>query len=315
MDVKYFGFNLFNETNLIPLESYFKFIEQQNYISTTNSGNELRVYVDTISDEKFYKGLIVTVKDQKRFCKFSDKHSSMKIEVENLKGNDKLLEFNFFVIDKMTGLGIYQHYHQSCALNVFGRQIKMLFNQYRASTAETDLTVSEVDKGSKLSKNEKKLIRSKYNDRLLFSPLFKKENIEKLLSQCNSINSFEFEYSYLTENIKAATPLSKFVERKVEKLTFNKENGVKELASRIGAFVANIRPKRGKIFVEDSNGEQYPLKIFDMPDSFGKENYDSLVLKLDGLEINNFANHNYFNDLTSIFHKDEYSHIFGMEIA
>jgi hypothetical protein len=69
------------------------------------------------------------------------------------------------------------------------------------------------------------------------------------------------------------------------------------------------------VFVEDSEGQVLPLKIFEMPDCFGVVNYDSLVLKLDGLEIDKFSEHSFFNELTNIYGKDEYEHIFAMEIS
>jgi len=200
-------------------------------------------------------------------------------------------------------------------LNVFGQNIKSYYRRIRNSKIEVDLSLAESKKGSKLTKKEASNVRRKYNKKLNFAPLYKKENIEDLLKACENINSFEYEYSYITKDIRDATPLSKFVERKVEKLVFTKNNSVKEMAKSIGAFVKNIKPKRGKVFVEDQEGESFPLNIFDMPDCFGIVNYDSLVLKLNGLEINKFSEHNFYNELTNIFALEDYEHIFGMELA
>jgi hypothetical protein len=315
MDVRYFGFSLFTESKALSLLDFFQDIEREQYVAHKSNENEVRLYIDTKSDDLFYKGLVVTVKNQKRFCKFSGQNTIPKISVENLKGDDKLLDFNFFVVDKATGLGIYQHYHQSCAVNVFGQNLKGYYRKIRNAKIESDLAVAESLKGSKLEEKEKKLIRQKYTERLIFAPLHKKEDIEDLLASCNSINSFEYEYSHLTKEVRDATPLSRFVERKVEKIVFTRESSVVEKAKGIGTFIKNFNPKRGRVFVEDSEGQVLPLKIFEMPDCFGVVNYDSLVLKLDGLEIDRFSEHSFFNELTNIYGKDEYEHIFAMEIS
>ena len=315
MEVRYFGFSLFTESNNLTVEEFFTELEKEKYVSHMSNDNEVRTYIDTRSDDSFYKGVIVTIKDQKRFCKFTDRDSSFEITVENLKGNDKLLDFNFFIVHKVSGLGIYQHYHQSCAVNVFGQNIKTYYRKFRNAKLETELSVAENLKGDKLTEKESSTIRKKFNDRLYFAPLYKQDGIEELLKKCRSIKSFEYEYSYLTKEIKAATPLSRFVNRKVEKIVFNRETNIVEIAKGIGNFVKNMTPKRGRVHAENEHGQVLPIRIFDMPDSFGSVNYDHLVSKLDGLQVDEFSEHNFFNELTAIFSNKENEHIFGAEIA
>lgn len=314
MDVKYYGFRVEVDGIGISVSDLFAFFENEGCVIDDDMSNSRHFYFDTKTSSEYYKGLIVTVKDQKRFCRLTSESGSYQIAVENLKGKDKLLDFNFFIINKSNGLGLYQHYHQSCALNVFGTYLRKHFQQFRLSKCDAALELEKAANSGELSKRKATAVRKKFKAKLLFSPLVRREKLKEILEAYKNINAFEFEYSYISQEVRKATPLSRFVEIKKEKLTFNKQYSVKELASAVSSFVMNERPSRGRVFVEDDEGGRFPLQIFDMPDCFGIVDYDQLIIKLNGLDVEEFAKHSFINELTDIYESDDFAHIFGMEL-
>ncbi|QSX37621.1 P-loop NTPase family protein [Shewanella sedimentimangrovi] len=314
MDVKCLGFSVTVDNSAVGLNELFSFFENEGCIIDDEHLNQRRFYIDSVHNNNYYTGLVVTVKDQKKFCRLSDKNGNITIKVENLKGSEKLLEFNFFIVDKITGLGLYQHYHQSCSLNVFGQYLKKYHKILRNTKSESEISILEHKKGRSLNEAQRAKIRSKYRAKLTFAPLVRQEKLEEILNEFKKIKSFEFEYQYLTNDIRKATPLSKYVKRKREKLTFVSGSGVNVLANAISSFVDSEEAKSGRVFVEDYDGETFPLKIYNMPDCFGVEDFDALATKLNGLEVDRFHEHKYIKELISIIESEDYEHIFGMEI-
>jgi len=68
MQVKTYGFSLDTNSGYVSIGNLFSNLSQETKIIDAGKNNERRFYIDE-SDSKYYKGLVVTVKDQKAFCK------------------------------------------------------------------------------------------------------------------------------------------------------------------------------------------------------------------------------------------------------
>lgn len=309
MDVRYLGFHLAlegaGEMSFVNLAEH---LEETPEIFTNDSSSR-QIYIDSKSDDNWYKGLVVTIKDQRRFCRMSNTGDGFKIIVDDLLGDDRLLEFNFFIINKKNGLGLYQHYFHSCALNLFGEYLKRLFKSINTSNIATEIALEEA-RGGKLSKKRTTGIRKNNLVKLKFSPLVMQDSLESILTEYDKIKSFEFEYSVLTDDVRLGTPLSPYVRVKREKLYFESNSNFENLARDIASFVKREKPRAGRVQVEDLDGESTSLKIFDMPDCFMREDFEQVVRKLDGLELKHFSSHGTFDDLKSVAESDDYEHIF-----
>ncbi|WP_406611387.1 hypothetical protein [Agarivorans sp. JK6] len=315
MEVKCLGFSVSVDGGCVSLSELFTFFENEGCVVDANESNQRRFYFDTNSHDDYFKGLVVTVKDQKKFCRLTNENGGFQILVDNLQGDDKLLEFNFLIIHKVTGLGLYQHYYQSCSMNVFGKYLKRYHHQLKKALGDAEISTQATLEGSPLTEGRKQRIRKQFSGQLKFAPLVRQENLEAILKEYRKIKSFEFEYAYLDHEVRAATPLSGFVSRKIEKLSFLGDTSFKNsIAKAISAFTAGGAPKRGKVIVEDYDGESIPIKIFDMPDCFGVEDFDKLAAKLHGLDVDYFYSHEIFDDLIAVFESEEHEDVFGMEL-
>lgn len=154
MKVKYLGFEIRTEKNLISINDFI----ENNLNFELKDIFKRNVFIDC-ADIGYYKGLILTVKDQKAYCKLQGSVDDLEIKVENLSGHDKLIEFNFFVINKSTGKGLYQFYYQSTSLSKFKEILKRQFLGYRAillqNEYETNLKIGKSESRSKKDSNKK----------------------------------------------------------------------------------------------------------------------------------------------------------------
>jgi hypothetical protein len=270
---------------------------------------ERRIFFDEATNKNYYLGLVVTVKDQKRFCRLENNEGQIKITVENLKGDDKLMEFNFFVVNKRNGVGLYQHYHQSCGLNVFGTYLSSSF-KLLCDQATNDEIQMQVKREGGLSSDKERSIRKKFSGRLHFSQLVRKESLEKILNEYKSLKSFEYEVSALDAEDRPGVPLSRYAKKIRQKLTFSKSWTVPVLASAIAGAIQIISPRSGRVYALNEFDEDVSLRIFDMPDNFGEEDFDDVTLKLHDLDLNAFGAHQVSKELVALCQSDGLKHIF-----
>lgn len=276
---------------------------------------ERRFYIDCDSDVNYYIGLVVTVKNQKRFCKLQDDGGgAVKISVANLIGNDKLMEFNFFVLNKNNGIGLYQHYHQSCSLNSFGDYLKAYFRQCRDSMIAAEVEMIKLNNGE-VTDAEEKSVRKKYKGGLKFSQLVRKESLAIILSEFKKLKAFEYELSTLDAEIDDAVPLKPYLRKVREKLTFAPQWTCAALAKPIIDLIEKVKPSRGRVYAKNEVGEDVVLAIFNMPDNFGEENYDDVAAKLDNLDLSKIGEHRVPKELIALCRSDEVRHIFEAEVA
>lgn len=313
MKVKLYGFEVSSEGSNITLDDLLLDLQKNSGHPDKSQNIERRIYFDSNTDPKYHLGLVVTVKDQKRFCRLENDNNGIRITVENLTSKNKLMEFNFFAINKKNGIGIYQHYHQSCSVNVFGGYLKSRHKEIRERAIEDEINQTKHNNGE-ISKLEERKIRRKHSRSLNFSRLVKEETLEKILKEYKEVKSLEYEYPALTAIQKEGIPLSKYVSKRKEKLTFVRNLSAKEVASDLCKTITGIKPKRGRVHVVDFCDQDQSLKLFDIPDNFGEEEYDDVAMKLHNLDILDFANHKTTKELVETCQSEDYKHIFEANI-
>lgn len=309
MKVRMYGFEIESESASVPIAKLMDHLARNTGKPDQSHSIERRIFLDETTNINYYLGLVVTVKDQKRFCRLENNKGQIKITVENLTGDDKLMEFNFFVINKKNGIGLYQHYHQSCGLNVFGGYLISNHKHLREKFANDEIE-AHTRKEGELSANRERSIRKKYRGRLKFSQLVRKDSLEKILKECKALKAFEYEISALDVDVRSGIPLSKYVKKLREKLTFSQGWSVPVLASAIAGAVKELSPRNGRVYALNEFDEDVSLRIFDMPDNFGEEDFDDVALKLHNLDLNAFGSHEVANELVSLCQSDDLKHIF-----
>jgi hypothetical protein len=233
---------------------------------------------------EYCAGLVVTVKDQRTYCELVNSGGSLLVKVNELNHGSNLMEFNFFVFNKATGAGLYQHYHQSCSANSFGDLTKRRFSDFKKTSRQSAFDAA----GDNATEAEKKRIQSEFENKLSFSVLVRKEALKALIAEMKRVKAFQYALAIPEVPQDAFAPLKPFIRMKSERLTFAVNTPTNSVADAIEAFVSGNFLQSGSIEAVDEDGIDRVIKIMDNPDSFGEYDFDDLVPKLNKLNLTNF---------------------------
>lgn len=318
MIVRSYGFSLEAGHGHVSIADVFNQMTGSNGQPDTSKSSERRFYIDDQSDTDFVRGLVVTVKDQKAFCELvKDDDGSFVISVKNLEGENKLMEFNFFVVNKVNGLGIYQHYFHSCSPNTFGDYLRKRYFTLSHELSKGEIEAAKAaDPNGAITQKKEIEIRRKYRNSLSFSILVHNEDLADVLKRFKEIKSFEYEFAQIVPDMVNGIPIGPYVRRVKEKVVFKSKSDVESLAAAIQATVGIINPKSGSVsVVDDIDDEDVPIsvKIANIPEHFGEQAYDVVAGKLDQLDVTTFSEHQVVNELVDAC-KNTYKHIFMKKV-
>lgn len=276
MKVRFLGFS-FSTGDGITLESFLKTMSCQECYEFEHGGYKRLLMVRDIKGKDYFAGLLVTIKDNKKFCELKEEGGELKVFVTTIDDDSHLMEFNFFLVNKLTGFGIYQHYHNSCSLNGFGHICRKAYNSEKDLIIKNDINDAG---GDTISSTKIKKIRARYKGSLKWEMLVRPEKLEDLINELESIKAFELDFLTLRANEPVFKPLGNIVEKERRKFSFVRDTPVKYLASEIGRVIKKLDLKSGRVFGKDENGIDQILKICDNPDNFGEYDFDDLAAKL-----------------------------------
>lgn len=268
----------------LSLASFSNSLAAVNPREPDGNGSRRLLFLNNQHHPDYCAGLVVTVKDHRTYCELVNSGGSLLVKVNELDHDSSLMEFNFFVFNKATGAGLYQHYHQSCSANSFGDLTKKRFLDYKRTSIRSGLDTA----GGNVSEADKKKIEGQFANKLKFSVLVRKEALKELIAEMKRVKAFQ--YALVTPEVPqdAFAPLKPFVKMKSERLTFNVKTPTSFVADAIEAFVSTNSLQRGCIEAVDEEGIDRVIKIMNNPDSFGEYDFDDLVPKLNALNLTNF---------------------------
>lgn len=315
MIVRSYGFSLEAGHGHVSVADVFNYMAGHNGEPDATKSSHRRFYIDDDGDADFVRGLVVTVKDQKAFCELvKDGGGGFVISVKNLEGENKLMEFNFFVINKNNGLGIYQYYHNSCSVSTFGDYLRKRYFTLSHNLSEQDIEMAKA--AGDLDQKKEKAIRAKYRKSMSFAILVHDEDLDVVLGRFKQITGFEYELVQIIPDVEHGIPISPYVKRKKEKVIFTPDTDVGVLARAIQGTVNLINPKSGRVSViEEVDDEDVPISvnIANIPEHFGEQDYDAVAGKLDQLDVTTFSQHQVVTELITAC-KDTYKHIFMKKV-
>jgi hypothetical protein len=281
MHVRLLGFNFRAEGSGLTLQTFADYIHAQRGRSHDLGPHKRLLFVNSTHSSKYYVGLLVTVKDQKTFCELVESGGKLTVKVNELDADSNLMDFNFFVLNKLNGLGLYQYYHQSCSLNSFGYYCASRFSEHRKDAIESALAcVSEEE----LTSSKDRHIRQSHSARLKWEILVRKEKLKDLIEELARVKAFEYSFASLTAKEPEFKPIENFVRKETKKLSFTTGSPVNKIASVLSNFVNGHQIDSGKVIGMDSEGIERILRITDNPDNFGEYSYDDIAPRINSLD-------------------------------
>lgn len=289
MLIRTFGFSLDTKNNAVGLNDLFAELAAKSGTLINGMAHPRMVFFDN-SDPIFAKGLVVTLKDQKTYCQLVENQGKLVIKVTAIK--DQLLDFNFFLINKTNGLGLYQYYFHSCAPGTFGAHLRNVYRQLSNVRRDAEIKALKATKNHTATKE--KAIRSKYYKGLRFQILVHLNSIDKILKTFKRIKAFQYEVAAIAPIVPKGAPLLPYARKVVEKVHFDGNSKIGDVATAIKDFIIAENIARGSVdVIEEYDDEDIPLsvKIANIPRPFGEEDFDSFTKKINNLDARKFATH------------------------
>lgn len=285
MQVRFIGFTMATESKGFTFHNYIESMKSSGYQIEGGEHGRILYFNDTHSTE-YFAGLLVTVKDQRTYCKLINASGKLHVEVTALNRDANLMDFNFFVINKATGAGMYQHYHQSCSINLFGSINSKKFAELR--TAHLEQAIKKKSENITLKKKDEKVLRAQYKGNLMFEVLVRKENLDALIEELARVQDFEFSLSTLTASEPEFKPLDSYIRKERHSISFTQETPVLALSRLIPKIIKAKGIDEGKVTGVDANGITRILRLMDNPDNFGEYDYDAVAPRINDLNIDEF---------------------------
>lgn len=308
MQVRLLGFSLTSDCEPLSFDDYVNHMISEHGKPHELGEHNRFIFFNTTHSEAYYVGLVVTAKDQKTFCELVNKSGKFVVKVNELDANSSLMDFNFFVINKKTGFGMYQYYHQSLSLNSFGYFNAQFFSKLRDDRVRAEISATP---NNERTASKEKSIKIKYKGRLSWEILVRKENLKDLIEELQRVKAFEYCFASLTADEPEFKPLKNDVRKERTKLTFYPKSSVKSLASAISNIVNKLDVNSGKVIGTDMDGIERVLQITNNPDNFGEYSYDDLAPKINSLNVDDFEKSWVIQELLDKC--NEYKHIFEVK--
>ena len=121
---KNFGFSFSTSKSDIPLSNFLSALIGKSIEFSMKSGNVRRIIIDQSDD--FFCGVVITLKDQRSYASLVDDQGQVKVKISDLADLEKIAEFNFWVINKLNGFGMYQYHYGACTLGGLKEQVQHL---------------------------------------------------------------------------------------------------------------------------------------------------------------------------------------------
>lgn len=271
MNVKLYGFTLTPGTMpLADLFAYLKTIEgePQEY-------RKLDRIIHLADSGDAWVGLLLTIRDHKKYVELQKTSEGLKIKVNSINDNNRLVDFNFFAVSKDTGSGIYQHYPNSFGMGLFGFYLADKTETLARAKMNAELEAAE---GAADSGKRRRAIRKKYKKkRLKCAALLKPEDFNKLVDDMSDIKSFSFDMTTLSAKEPWLVPAKSEIAKEHHSVRFVKKGVMPTIKSMI--FGASTNKDLDQISVSglDMTGDSVTYHLGRNLDTFGKLDFDSIA--------------------------------------
>lgn len=238
----------------------------------------------------YHLGLLLSAKEQRRFCELTGSQGNFKVTVRELRKHNRFVDFNFFIVHKKTARGMFQHYRGSCGLSSFGFLLRKHYNDIRDLRKNAELQAAD---GKQDEDAIKKAIRAKYKDTLVCTPMYRQEDFEHILRQLTKIRSFSFDMTTLTKREAWLTPATNFIERERHTVTFSRDGGLKNIVNAISTAIKKDEVNEISVIGLDPTTEEFcTYRLFKNLDSFAQYEFDTIAdnstLNLENVEQSPF---------------------------
>ncbi|MCG7576492.1 MULTISPECIES: hypothetical protein [unclassified Halomonas] len=313
MKVKYVGIKLKSDCAAISSEEFYEELESISGLIVESPSAERHFYFDNTTRDGYLLGLVVTLKDQRRFCKASLDDGELTLKTEDLIGDDKLVDFNFLAIRKDTRKGVYQYYHNSCSANVFGDVCKKIFYNKKELLIHDEYLVLAPGEAAYDNSKQYKKAQKKYAGRPKFAILIDSREVDQIIRSYRKVKELDVTFEAVESPTDAAIAARQLSDSVSLKYRIGVVEDVENIAQAARQLCNTLGFLRGKAVAEDEFGEERIINLINCPHDFGQEDFDELAYRVDELKASEFCDNDILDDLISILEKPENAPIFAVD--
>ena len=276
----------------------------KNFLAELNksNGKEYKRRITYFFESKTYwLGLVLTIKDMKNFVTLIESKQEIKLDVHELDDNEKIADFNFFVIDQNTGYGLYQYYHNSCSLATFNYIIKHSYNE-KCRAIFLDIKYKYEKESKKKSEIDK--LMKKYRGKFTASIVERKGHFIDRVKKLKDANTAEIEFLQISFKNNPLQAIQPYLKTMKYKIIFLKTTSVVGKIKSLVDVLADNEPKKATIEGIDEYGHDVVYRLYNDFDKFQEYDYEDMVpsLNLDKNKVaDSIKNNSIILELQSVF--------------
>ncbi len=271
MKIKIFSFEI-EDSEGYTLEDFFQGFDGETIFDTDH-------IVGVKQLGHYWAGILLSIKDQKAFCRIKRHKSQFTLAPEKL-GDDRIADFNYFIINPKTNRGLYQWYHQSGSVSSFCSFLKVFYNSLRDKTRDICLEKIEEEK-------DKTQEKKRFRKSLHLTILCRADSLEKRIKSLESVQNLEVAYAtYDPVEGDPLAPFQPYVKRRAERVSFKK--GATGVVAKVAAFARQFTGETLRVEGVDPDGHEQIYKLMNDHDVFEEFEYDD-VLESISLDSANLA--------------------------
>jgi len=291
MLVKNLGITLSTKNSEIEIDDFFKTLSANNAEYKLRRGGHRKIYIS--QDNDYTYGLNLTIKNSRTYTSLVEEDKEFVVKVSDLE--NKLMEFNLFIISHKNGCGLYQYYHNSCSPGSFGSNLITLYRAELEQRRKKELEA--LYNLPSFRKKQEKAIKSKYHKGLEFSLMVQSRDLQSLLDKYKQIKTLKYDISSIDTIIKPGEPLSGLVKKVKHTVKFDTTVDKNLIIAGIEQLLPSVDPNTASFEVLDDEDEATSVKMADVPESFGEYDYSDFTMKLIDLKVNDLKNFSIMEDL------------------
>lgn len=263
-----------------------------------------KIYI--VQEKKLFLGLILSIKDMHKFVTIVNSKQDIRLDVHQLNENEKIADFNFFILNPKTGFGLYQYYHNSCSLRHFCNIAKKYYNMFRKIIYDKEKKYLE---SQNLTDLYIKRSLSPYCGHFTYSIVERKEHFIERIKKLHDVSKIEFEFMTLDVDSSPFQAIYPHLKRHKHTFTFKKESCVTDKIHSIANLMSKDI-KKATINGIDDDGNLVIYRLINDFDKFKEFDYETMVPSLrlnqdqieDSIKQNDIIKEliNVFNDIEKV---------------
>ena len=240
-----------------------------------NADSESFILLDVQSEWSI--GAVIRVLDQRRWTQILRVSGKLRITAEELAHNANIAHVNFFVINTLTGRGLYEAYHGGTSLNLFCHQVKEHYKDLKKRRIQGAVkTYLEEGRPGEVAE---RAARKDFANSFRYALLERQGAFLNRVASLSALKSLSFESVDYAPDEQAYRPLAKHASRISHRFSYGPEGvSPNKVIKALGAAISSLGARGAKVAGIDPSNNEVVYKYMHDVEPFAEHDYDDLVI-------------------------------------